>query len=233
MIWGKGNLSTSSIIHSPFNKSCRITFPRPAPARYPAAMLFHIGASRYTLSVTPGPLHHAGVPLLSACLQSSRELLIAADCPVHDRPRVLIGELARAWTYETGTPGDTAGWIDLCATVALRAIVDLNLQGGILALESLRPGESPGPAAARIGLTRNRACAVCRGDVAGGSVDCRVVAPGVVELVLYCEFCDQTQTWREAQTVAGLPSGIVLGEPVFTRGGDHAGDIATALASEV
>lgn len=182
-------------------------------------MRFRIGSTTYAVRVTEGSLTFEGTPCISACLQGTREILIAATCEPAKRGFALAAELTRAWAFETGTPRDTDGWLALAASMLNQAIPDLNAQGGFLALQSLRAGESPGHGAAKIGLTRARECAVCRGTVAGGSIACAPTdKPGVVSLELYCEFCDATQTWQEMQTAAGLPSGVVVGEPTFRRG---------------
>lgn len=183
-------------------------------------MKFRIGPWMYRLRITEGPLVHEGVPCLSACLQSPREILIAGDCPVADRGRAMYTELTRAWTFEKGIPASADGWLALAASMAMQATIDLNQQGGILALRSLRPAESADGAAARLGLSRERVCGTCGGSVAGGSVGCSPAAdkPGIVDLELYCEFCGQTQFWQEAQTIAGMPSGIVVGEAYFRAG---------------
>jgi hypothetical protein len=181
-------------------------------------MRFRIGPHTYSLRITEGPIVVEGASCLGASLTGSREILIAADCPPKLRLSTLLYELMRVWSLETGVPRDCEGWYELGATMSAAAAVDLNNQGGELALLSLRNGESPEPAAAKIGLTRKRCCGVCGGTVAGGSVECRVVSAGICELRLYCEHCDQTMTWREAQMARGLPSGLVLGEPVMERG---------------
>jgi hypothetical protein len=193
-------------------------------------MRFRIGPHTYSLRITEGPIVVDGASCLGASLTGSHEILIAADCPPKLRLSTLLYELTRAWSLETGVPRDCEGWYELAATMAVAAMVDLNNQGGEMALLSLRDGESPQPAAAKIGLTRNRCCGICGGTVAGGSVECVVAGPGVCELRLYCEHCGMTMVWREAQTARGLPSGQVLGEPKArarrqARGGDGAGII--------
>src|SRR4051794_14428820 len=114
-------------------------------ARDKPAMRFHVGPWQYRMRLTEGPLIFDGSHVLGACIQSPREILIAADCPADDRLRVLLTELMSAWCFETGEPSTRDGWRDLAASMTMAALVDLNNQGGELALLSLRPGESPEP----------------------------------------------------------------------------------------
>lgn len=182
-------------------------------------MRFRIGARYYSVRVTDGPIVLDGFKCSGVCLQSTREILIAGDCHPRERSFILFRELMRGWVFETGQPANDDGWHDLGATMTLGAIVDLNMQGGQEALFGLRAGESPERAAAKIGLTRSRACAVCRGDVAGGSVLCHPSkTPGIVDLALFCDHCNRTQRWSEVQSAGGFPSGQVVGEPVFEAG---------------
>lgn len=182
-------------------------------------MIFVVGTQKYRLRITEGPIVLNGVECSSVCLQAHREILIAPDHPKRDRLRSLLHELARAWVFETGMPRDAEGWMDVAASVSIGAMKDLNNQGGEMALLAMRPGESTGASTAKIGLSRNRECAVCRTTVAGASVQCQPAGmPGVVELALYCEFCNHTQRWQEMQSARGLPTGVVVGEPAFERG---------------
>lgn len=182
-------------------------------------MRFKIAARRYALQITPGPLVFEEKECLGCCLQADQLLLIAADCPVRDRLRILLRELLRAWTFEVGEPATVGAWLDLGATVLQGTINDLNMQGGEMALMSMVSGESPEPAAARSGLSTSRQCAVCESTVAGGSVAWRPsTPPGAVELRIYCEHCNQTQIWQEGQSARGIPNAIPISEPRFERG---------------
>lgn len=180
-------------------------------------MAFKVGARLYRVTVTAGRLSFDGDGCLGATLQSEGEILISASCPPHDRLRILLRELQRAWTYECGVPGDADGWLDLAATMARAAMVDLNLHSGEAALLALGAGETLEPKL--IGLQSARHCGKCRSMVAGGSVACKTTnLPGVLELAMYCEFCGRTMRWREAQTARGTPSGELLGRMEFEAG---------------
>lgn len=182
-------------------------------------MRFKVGASRYSVVIAPGPLTFEGTPSLAATMQADRQILIAGDAPVSDRPRLLMRELMHAWIMETGEPKRSEGWVDLCATVTMATVNDLNFQGGEMGLMGLRSGESPEPGAVRSGLSTNRQCAVCQSTVAGGSVIWRPASlPGLAELRIYCEFCGHTQIWTEGLSARGLPNCIPIGEPTFERG---------------
>lgn len=56
--------------------------------------------------------------------------------------------------------------------------------------------------------------------VAGGSVICRpsIKRPGILDLSIYCEFCNHVQKWSEAATASGLPSGTIVGKVKFEGG---------------
>lgn len=181
-------------------------------------MTFRIGKRRYRLKVVPGKLLVDGATALGAAMQSRAEILLSSELPHDDRLRVLCRELFRCWVFETGRPDSTEGWLSLAATMAMQLSVDLNAAGGELGLLSLRPGEDVENPTIRIPLTRNRQCAKCGGTVAGASVECSPDTPGVVRMSLYCEFCGITQRWSETQGGMGLPTGQVVGEPVFESG---------------
>jgi hypothetical protein len=102
-------------------------------------LAFGVGASTYHASITRGRIVDDGGGCLAVCLQSSREILIAGDTPLEDRLRVLLCEVARAWTFEIGTPADVDGWLRLASTVARGALLDLARQGGPARLLKLKP----------------------------------------------------------------------------------------------
>jgi hypothetical protein len=182
-------------------------------------MNFDVGSNTYRLRVTEGPIELDGAECLSACVQAEREILISKEAKPRDRMRLLIRELARAWTFETGEPSTFNGWLGLVATVTLAAVKNLNTQGGEMGVLSLRPGEVTSSATVKIGLSLNRPCAVCNTTVAGGSIVCQPAGlPGVVEMMLYCDFCGHTQCWKEMQGARGLPTGVPIGKPTFERG---------------
>jgi hypothetical protein len=99
----------------------------PAPAVRPLdGRTFRVGAVDYTVAVAPGPLSIEGAAISGGTMEAEREILIAGD--VTDgvqRVRVMLRELARAWTFEVGEPATAADWINLAGTVALAALREL------------------------------------------------------------------------------------------------------------
>lgn len=191
--------------------------------------MFKVGGVTYCVRISPTPLRLAGAVCDGLCYENAREILIAPDIAPEDRLRILFHELAHAWVYVTGAPGDPEGWSDLFAAVATAAHTDLTRCGGEEALRRLRAGEVLGVLTGRIGLLRARYCR-CGGLVPPGDIDCRVDLrnPGQVTLKMGCEHCGITLVWNELATQTGLPSGVTVGEPrieagVFTPAGAEAG----------
>lgn len=102
-------------------------------------MKFTVGASIYTLTITPGPLVSGGSEFVGYSLQDSREILISGESATTDRLRILLRQLAYSWTFETGKPIDNDGWCDLSATICRAAMIELAAQGGEAALMAMRP----------------------------------------------------------------------------------------------
>lgn len=183
-------------------------------------MRFHVaGTIVYRVRISPEPLTLHGQRCMGVCDEAQREITLSCDLPARHRLHVLAHELAHAWDYAAGEPKDGEAWCDRMGAVLSAALRDLAMCGGEDALMRLRPGESPGPAACRLVLSRERRCAICSGSVAGASVVAHPSeVPGVAELALWCEWCGHVQHWRETVTQHGYPSGQVEGEPTFERG---------------
>lgn len=183
--------------------------------------MFHVASAIYAARITDEPLAHDGEPCLGLCDGGRRLILISCEVAIDRRLHVLLHELCHAHFFEAGMPGDDEGLCDAFAGVAELAFRDLALNGGEEALKRLRPGETFGRLAGRIGLLRHRCCP-CGETVAGGSVYCTPDAarPGEVTLKLYCEFCNHTLTWNEFATFGGGPSSVPTGEQRVEKG-DH------------
>jgi hypothetical protein len=98
----------------------------PAPASLTLdGRTFRVGARDYTVHVTPGPLLIDGREASGATLEENGEILIAPHLAPASAVRVMLRELARAWTFETGEPATAEDWLDLTATVALAALREL------------------------------------------------------------------------------------------------------------
>lgn len=177
-------------------------------------MDFHVGSTVYRLAIAEGPMSDRW----GECNERERRIVLGPDVPAMERIRVLFHELAHAWIFETGEPKNLEGWCDLMGAVAARGMRDLMLAGGEEALRRMEPGESHAITTGRVGLTRHRYCGKCGGTVAGGSVQCQTTlyeGMPAVSLELWCGHCDHRQFWLEAATMAGMPSGAVLGEVEF------------------
>lgn len=98
--------------------------PAPSPASLDGRT-FRVGARDYAVHVTPGPLLCNGGECSGATTEEPPEILIAPDQSPVSGVRAMLRELARAWTFEVGTPRDETGWIDLAGTVALAALREL------------------------------------------------------------------------------------------------------------
>jgi len=181
-------------------------------------IMFRVGAGRYSVRVMEAPIVLDGVDCFGICDEGRREIQLDPTLPAGRRLWTVLHELGHAHLYATGMPRDVESLCDFVATVAELAIRDLTVAGGEEALKRLSPGERFGLPTARIALTNNRYCPTCTGTLAPGSVMCQPLGDATVEVAVYCEHCDQTQTWREQATAGGLPSGVVIDGPRIEHG---------------
>jgi hypothetical protein len=181
------------------------------------------GGVAYKVGVAAEVLRHGGRRAMGVWDEAGREVQISPHVPASARLSVVLHEMGHAWLRHAGfpvhVPPERAEAVcDWLATFAEATMKSLAINGGPAALLRLSPGESPQPGAARVFLTRGRACATCGGSVAAGSVSAVADGEGNVRLALYCEFCNATMRWTERADIHGQPSGETVGEPAFERG---------------
>lgn len=153
------------------------------------------------------------------CDAEARRVTLCPTVPPGARLGVLLHELWHAWGFCTGgPPTDREAAADYAAAWFEATLKWLSVNGGPAALLRLQAGESLQPGAAKIMLTRARACAVCTGSVAPGSVTAEGGPDGLVRLALACDFCGHVQRWAERSDIHGQPTGETVGDPTFERG---------------
>jgi hypothetical protein len=103
---------------------------------------FRVGARRYDVRVSPGPIVFDGDRCLGFCDAASLTITVSGTLARDRRLEVLLHELAHAHMFAYGRPCGDEGLCDFVATVAAIAMEDVAACGGVAALESLNPGES-------------------------------------------------------------------------------------------
>lgn len=173
------------------------------------------GAWQYAVKVAAEPIRWRGRKRMGLWVEGERVVLVSPDCPPRCRLQVVLHEAGEAWLAHCGgVPAEKERLLDLVATFAAASHRWLSSVGGEPALLALGAGQTLGASRAVAPLRTGRACGVCGGMVAAGSVErtVSVETPGVFDLCLYCEGCGHLMRWQEAA------EGGALGEARYERG---------------
>lgn len=189
-------------------------------------MKFKVGPWSYTVKISPKPIQdHLGRMCDGLCDWSNRTIWLYEGLPLEQRAEVLYHELDHAWQRHFGTPSDAEGSANRNSSFAADVQGQLERQGGLAALARMCAGMIvDGADAETPSMAYKATCKGCSGDIAIGDIHNSVPQfdPGerclVIGRCFFCEFCQHTQTWNEACTATGRPTGRVIGQPKIYRG---------------
>lgn len=176
----------------------------------------------YQVKVAPGELlDEDGRPAAGLCVWLDSTIWISPLVPVEKRREILVHEMAHAWRHHVGRPTDDEGaatnataFDQVCRQIRTYELEHLTSEGII------DHGSTDAVPALPIGAE----CAGC-----GQRFSMQQIADEpprshplsgrqVLERGVYCDFCSHVQTWMEAATDAGDPTGVVVAAPEFLTG---------------
>jgi hypothetical protein len=114
-------------------------------------LVFNVGPATYTARIAPGPIMADGSPAGVAWIEAERGILLEGCCPPKQRLSRIAWAVMRAWVNQTGEPRTMLDWCDLCGTAVEQMLRDLNKQGGIHAVNHLRPSKPIKTSTAQLG----------------------------------------------------------------------------------